>query len=103
MPRSRRRSLNRWRSLRRSPSKTKRSRSKVRIPISKESKLRRYGYGVHKKSKTRRSALSKASKKYGPLSVFRKLNALVVLNKNVNKSNARVYKSDRNWVKSQLM
>jgi hypothetical protein len=65
--------------------------------------LRKYGYAIDLPAANRQKALSKAVKRYGALSVFRKLNALAVLNKNRNKANAKVYKQDRDFVKSKFM
>ena len=80
----------------------KRSHSRVRIPIRKGEMLRKCGYGLDRSPKQRQMALRKASKKYGPLSVFRKLNALAVLNKSKNKSNSKKYLKDRDYVKKMM-
>jgi hypothetical protein len=44
-------------------------------------------------------ALIKAVSEYGHLSVLRKLNAIAVLNKNVAPTRAKIYKTDRDWIK----
>jgi hypothetical protein len=88
---------------RKSKSPRRKTTSKVRIPIRKGSQLRQFGYGVHKSAKTRQLALRKATKKYGKLSVFRKLNALAILSKRVNKPNSQVYLQDREYIKKMYM
>ena len=51
----------------------------------------------------RRNALKKAVEKFTPLSVFRRLNALYVLNKNTNKTLSKLFLRDRNYVKKHYM
>lgn len=50
----------------------------------------------------RHIALNKAEKKLGTLSLFRKLNALYVVNKNKNKKLASIFLQDRDWVRRNL-
>ena len=50
----------------------------------------------------RQKAVKKAVKKYGALSVFRKLNALYILNKNRQPGNAKVFLVDREFVNKYL-
>lgn len=99
------------RSHRKSPSSSKKrshrrskSRSPVRIHLTKGS-LGMYGYkDVSTKTSTeRRSYLSKALKHEDALPVFRKLNALYVVNKNRNPCLSAIFESDRNWVQSKYM
>lgn len=80
----------------------KRSRSKVRIPVTK-GKLRKYGYAIRSPAGERRRSLRRASNEYGALSVFKKLNVLITFNKNNNPSLADAFKRDRDWVKRNLM
>jgi hypothetical protein len=61
--------------------------------------LTRYNYHLHQSEKERHEALNKALLELKPLSVYRKLNALYVLNKNKNPENANMYREDANWVK----
>jgi hypothetical protein len=58
-------------------------------------------HGYHaKNSKTlRRSALRKTVRSVGPLSTFRKLNALAVYTKYSSPGKSKTIKTDRNWVK----
>jgi hypothetical protein len=81
--------------MRKSPRKSK---SKIRIPVKKSGELVAYGYSVHESTTSRRASLSKAVKKYGPLSVFRKLNVLVIFNSKRQPELSKKFKSDRDWV-----
>ena len=74
------------------------ARKAVRIKIEGEGDLTRFGYHLSKSTIARRRALGKAVKKYGWLSVFKKLNALMILQKR-DKTNFRILRADRNWVK----
>jgi hypothetical protein len=67
------------------------------IPPLKEGSLVKHGYSVSLDKEERRKVLKKAIKEYGDLSVFRKINALAILNKN-NPSKSKLYISDRNWI-----
>ena len=62
-------------------------------------------FGYHKVKdlnfKARRSALKKCIKKIGKNSCWRKLNAIWVYNRNTNPSTAKIFKEDRDWVKTQ--
>lgn len=69
------------------------------IPKMKKGELTKFGYSLDKLAGPRRVALKKAVRAYDGLSVFRKLNALATLNKNVNPVYARKFKSDAAWVK----
>lgn len=61
-------------------------------------KLSQFGYHVYNTEHSRHIALGKAVKEYGALSVFRKLNAVYVLNKNTNPKLSRKFLRDRDWV-----
>lgn len=92
------------RSRSRSPRRRSRSRSPVRIHLTKGS-LGEYGYThVSEMSSTaRRRALAAAIRDESALSVFRKLNALSVLNKNKHPEIADIFESDKQWVKRTYM
>lgn len=90
------------RSPRRSSKRSNRSKSRVRIPVTK-GKLSKYGYHIHDLQSKRHKSLERASKEYGALSVFKKLNVLVTFNKNVNPKLSGKFKKDRQWVKKNLM
>jgi len=57
------------------------------------------GYSTADSVATRHAALTKAVKKFGHLSTFRKLNAASVLMKNTLPTKSKTMKADRNWVK----
>lgn len=61
------------------------------------------GYTPSASKTARHKSLRKAVKKVGPLSTFRKLNALATYTKRTAKSKSRVAKTDRNWVKKTYM
>jgi hypothetical protein len=73
------------------------------IPKLRKGYLNRYGYNTKDTVQKRRTALKKAIKNYEALSVFRKLNAVFVLNKNTNPSTASKFKADRDWVRKNYM
>jgi hypothetical protein len=83
---------------RKSQSRKSRSRSKVRIPVRKEDFLKRYGYGVYEPEKVRHSALSQAVQAYGASSVVKKLNVLMIYNKNNHPALSKKFARDRDWV-----
>jgi hypothetical protein len=71
----------------------------------KEGQLAKFGYSdvVHKTVEARRAALDNAVKEFGPLSVFRKLNAVYVYGRRSAKESSKIFKEDRDWVKSKYM
>ena len=69
----------------------------------REGRLTKYGYVTSAPSLTRHAALNKAVRAYGPLTVFKMLNALYVLNTRTSPTTSRIAKSDRNWVKAGYM
>ena len=62
--------------------------------------LAKFGYSqVSSLSQTQRhAALEKAVKAYGPLSVFRKLNAVFVYSKKTAPTSSKIFKADRDWI-----
>lgn len=74
--------------------------------ISSNGYLSRHGY-VDVKEKTklaRHRALMRVIRSgEPPLGLFRRLNALMVLFKNKDKKLSRIFREDRDWVKSKLM
>jgi hypothetical protein len=99
-------------SKRKTVRKSKKSRSKRRKTaknIIKNSKqlfvlekgtLIKYGYHADISENDRHQALSRAlADGLKPLSLYRKLNALYVLNKNQNRALAKLYRKDANWIK----
>ena len=75
---------------------------KNRIGTLKKGLLIKYGYhNVATLSlEERHTALQKAIKAYGPLSVSRKLNAVYVYNR--KSAVGRIFKADRDWVLDTL-
>ena len=61
------------------------------------------GYSATMKAPTRRKILRAVAKKVGPLSTFRKLNAVAVYTKRTAPKKSRTFKADRTWVKKNLM
>ena len=62
--------------------------------------LTQYGYHANLTEEDRHNALKKALVTIKPLSVYRKLNALYVLNKNKDASLANLYRKDADWVRT---
>lgn len=81
---------------------TKRSSNRV-IPPLRKGELKQFGYSSANSVASRHRALAKAIKKYGDLSVFRKINVLYVYNKNKNPTLASKFTSDKNWIKRTYM
>ena len=65
--------------------------------------LSKRGYSVKKGKTARRRALKKVVRAEGPLSTFRKLNAVATYTKNAAPSKSKTFKRDRNWVKKTFM
>lgn len=68
----------------------------------RKGELRKFGYTFRKPRNERHNALKKASKSYGPLGVFRKLNAVAKLSKSTAPNASKVFAQDRNWVKETM-
>lgn len=69
--------------------------------VLKKGELTKHGYHADLSENKRHEALKKARSEYTPLSLFRKLNAVYVLNKNRDKKRAAIFKADAKWVKMQ--
>jgi len=65
----------------------------------KKNSLGKYGYKTNLNITQRHAALEKAIKAYGAHSVWSKLNAVSILNKNRSPKTANVFTTDKNWVK----
>ena len=65
--------------------------------------LAKFGYSHVKtlSQSQRHAALQKAVKAYGPLSVFRKLNAIFVYSKKTAPASSKIFKADRDWIGSK--
>lgn len=68
------------------------------LPKLKKGSLTSLGYGIHESSTARHGALKKALKKYGYSSLIKKLNVLVVYNKNAHPDIAQTAHSDMMYV-----
>ena len=68
----------------------------------RKGELLKHGYVYRKSSDERHSALRKAVKEFGPLGVYRKLNAVAKLSSRTEPQISKVFKADRNWVKEEL-
>jgi hypothetical protein len=64
--------------------------------------LSKFGYSMKKSQQSRHKSLKKAIKSVKPLSIYRRLNALYVLNKNKHPDNAKVFKDDAEWLKTKF-
>ena len=56
------------------------------------------GYNTRMKATARRKTLRKVVKKVGPLSTFRKLNAVYVYSKKTAPTSSKIFKVDRDWI-----
>lgn len=65
--------------------------------------LSQFGYSSVKSETERDKSIDKAVKRYGSTSVFRKLNALYVYNKNRDPVRSNIFMKDRNYVKKTHM
>lgn len=77
--------------------------SKVKIGPLRKGSLTRHGYKASKSARARHIALNKAVKAEGALAVYRKLNAVMVLNKNTNPTKSTRFRADRNWIKRKYL
>ncbi len=64
----------------------------------KEGELSAVGYKFSASARSRHIALGAATRKYGPLSVYRKLNALAVYTKRTSPRTSKTAKADRNYL-----
>lgn len=71
------------------------------IEIKEKGALTKFGYSIKKSRQARRIALRKAVRKYGALSVYRKLMAQYVFRKNYAPDQAAKFRSDAEWVRDQ--
>ena len=73
------------------------------IPKLRKGELKEFGYFASEPVSKRHRALTKAVGAYGATSVFRKLNAVMVLTKNTSPSSSAKFRADRNWVRDKYM
>lgn len=65
--------------------------------------LIQFGYSFRLPDEARHKALQKAIKKFSPLGVFRKLDAVAKLSKRTVPEASRVFANDRDWVKQNFI
>jgi hypothetical protein len=65
--------------------------------------LSKFGYSMKKSQQSRHKSLKKAIKSVKPLSIYRKLNALYILNKNKYPDNAKIFKDDAEWLNETVI
>ena len=70
---------------------------KTIAPLRK-GELRKHGYIYRLPTEKRHNALRKAVKEFGPLGVYRKLNAVAKLAKRTAPEASKAFKTDRNWI-----
>jgi hypothetical protein len=73
------------------------------IGALKSGELAQFGYSdvIHKSATRRHASLTRAVKKYGSLSVWRKLNAVQVYTRRLSPPSSKIFKADMNWVRSK--
>jgi len=79
--------------------------AKVIIPLSNNSLLSDHGYKdvIHKTELARHRALLRVIRDGEPwLGLFRKLNVLMILFKNKNPKLAKIFKTDRDWIRDKF-
>jgi len=75
---------------------------KQRIGTLRKGELSKFGYSFRVGEDTRHKALRQAVEEFGPLGVYRKLDAVTKLSKTTIPEASRIFKSDRNWVNSKF-
>ena len=68
----------------------------------RKGELIKYGYQYRLSDALRQSALKKAIKRYGPLSVYRKLDAVAKLSLRTAPDASKIFTRDREWVASNF-
>jgi hypothetical protein len=68
----------------------------------RKGELIKYGYQYRLSDALRQKALKKAIKSYGPLSVYRKLDAVAKLSLRTAPDASGIFSRDRDWVKSNF-
>ena len=66
----------------------------------RKGELQKYGYSYKLPENLRKVALKKAIQAYGPLNVYRKLNAVSKLTTQTAPQASKAFSVDRNWIKS---
>lgn len=66
----------------------------------RKGELIKYGYQYRLSDRLRQDALKRAIKRFGPLSVYRKLNAVSKLSMRTAPDASKIFSVDRNWIRS---
>lgn len=66
----------------------------------RKGELIKYGYQYRLSDALRQEALKRAIKRYGPLSVFRKLDAVTKLSLRTAPDASKIFSRDRNWIRN---
>jgi hypothetical protein len=69
----------------------------------RKGELIQFGYSFRLPKETRRNALKKAIKKFGPVGVYRKLDAVAKLSKRTVPDASNVFTDDRDWVRKEYI
>ena len=82
---------------------SKKSSKKKQLFVLEKGTFGKYGYHdvAHMTRQERHKALHKALKDIPPLTVYRKLNAVYLVNRNTNPNISATFKKDSEWVKKQ--
>lgn len=102
-PRRNKSPIRRKQSPRKSPRKSKSVGGWMDPSKFKKNSLGKYGYKTSLALNQRHAALEKAVKAYGAHSVWSKLNAVSILNKNRSPKTASIFTTDKNWVKRKFV
>jgi hypothetical protein len=65
--------------------------------------LKQFGYSTKIPTSQRRTALTNAVKRFGALSVFRKLHAVSILTRKRSPPSSAVFLQDRDWIRAEFM
>lgn len=68
----------------------------------RKGELIKYGYQYRLSDSLRQAALRKAIKRYGPLSVYRKLDAVAKLSLRTAPDASKIFAMDRNWIRENF-
>lgn len=68
----------------------------------RKGELKKHGYSTKNKTSKRHSALRKAVKEFGPLGVYRKLDAVAKLGVRTMSRVSKTFKKNRNWVRKSF-
>lgn len=73
-----------------------------RIGSLRKGELIKYGYQYRLSDSLRQTALKKAIKRYGALSVYRKLDAVAKLSVRTASDASKIFVRDRNWIRENF-